>query len=99
MIDVSAEWKTYCQGERVKCPGRRLGSGRRAHDRGPERRQECRRIFVRVGLGETYQVRWLGDREHPIRVATQGSTMECWDCHALVEVQVHRAPAPPNLPL
>lgn len=97
MSELGPEWITYGKGERVKCPGRRLDRGRRRDDRGQDRRQQCRRIFAQVGADEIYHVRWLGDRERPMRVPVLGSTMECWDCHTLVEVKVVNLPAAQEL--
>jgi hypothetical protein len=87
MVELGRDWRTYYPGQLVKCPGHRVGSGRRARDRGSDRRQECRRVFLSVGLGEIYHVRWIGDKQNPVPVAIVGSKILCWDCDTWVEIK------------
>jgi hypothetical protein len=72
-------------------PARRYSTssppGRRGADRGYERRQECRRIFLSVGVGEIYHIRWIGDKENPVPAAIVGSKIECWDCRTWIEIK------------
>lgn len=78
--------------EREHRHGARMEGDRRVGIRPPpEHLTLCRSVFVRVGTGEIYRLRWLGDRWTPITPGcTSSSTSKCKDCGTLFEVQVER---------
>jgi hypothetical protein len=86
-MTVDAEWKVYYPGQKVICPGRTIAD-RRGDQRDGDRRHPCQRVFVRVGQGEIYRIRWLGDRETPAPEHSTATSHRCRDCGAVFEVKV-----------
>lgn len=91
MIDEfpSENWRTYYAGQVVYCPGRLVGDRRRV-SRDHDRRDECRRSLVRVGMGEIWRVRWLGNKEQLAAVTFSVTTHRCRDCGTVCEVNVEK---------
>ena len=89
-----------CPGVKLNAAGRaerRQQLERRHEPREPADRRElpqphqltrCEDVFVRVGFGNIWRIRWLGDRWNPVPPCS-GTTHKC-ACGTVFEVEVER---------
>lgn len=100
------DWRTYYSGQPALCPGVKLGKAerrrlrdRREDDRGerrygqppaPELLTRCQAVFIRVGLGWVWRIRWVADPWHELPSGLLVNTHMCRDCHTVFEAEAER---------